>query len=94
MAIKETELHSSLWASCDELPDASQYKEDACKNLMCHFVTESGKSKGLFLKGLEERYAEALPAISKQAEALSEKVAGHLKAMGLVWNAFDMEPAE
>ena len=46
------------------------------------------------VKELEERYAEPLPALSKQVEALSEKVAGHLRAMGLVWDVSDMESAE
>lgn len=37
------------------------------------------------VKELEERYSEPLPDISKSVENLSEKVAGHLKAMGLEW---------
>ncbi|MFL9020674.1 type I restriction-modification system subunit M [Proteus mirabilis] len=37
------------------------------------------------VKELEERYNEPLPAITKSVEELSEKVAGHLKAMGLEW---------
>ena len=37
------------------------------------------------VKELEERYAEPLPKISQSVEDLSEKVAGHLKAMGLEW---------
>ncbi|WP_272530705.1 MULTISPECIES: type I restriction-modification system subunit M [unclassified Providencia] len=37
------------------------------------------------VKELEERYSEPLPDISKSVEELSEKVAGHLKAMGLEW---------
>ncbi|GAB1257642.1 type I restriction-modification system subunit M [Aurantivibrio plasticivorans] len=37
------------------------------------------------VKELEERYAEPLPQISQNVEALSDKVAGHLKAMGLEW---------
>lgn len=37
------------------------------------------------VKELEERYNEPLPAITKSVENLSEKVAGHLKAMGLEW---------
>ncbi|WP_272666701.1 type I restriction-modification system subunit M [Providencia sp. PROV069] len=37
------------------------------------------------VKELEERYNEPLPAITKSVEDLSEKVAGHLKAMGLEW---------
>lgn len=35
------------------------------------------------VKELEERYAEPLPQITEQVEALSSKVAEHLKAMGL-----------
>ncbi|HCL9034251.1 MULTISPECIES: type I restriction-modification system subunit M [Providencia] len=38
------------------------------------------------VKELEERYREPLPDISKSVEDLSEKVAGHLKAMGLEWS--------
>ncbi|WJV38372.1 type I restriction-modification system subunit M [Raoultella terrigena] len=37
------------------------------------------------VKVLEERYAEPLPALEASVEALSEKVTGHLRAMGLVW---------
>ncbi len=37
------------------------------------------------LKQLEERYAEPLPQITQQVETLSNKVAEHLKAMGLAW---------
>lgn len=37
------------------------------------------------VKELEERYAEPLPAITSSVEQLSDKVAGHLKAMGLEW---------
>lgn len=37
------------------------------------------------VKELEERYAEPLPALEASVEALSKKVAGHLRAMGLVW---------
>ena len=35
------------------------------------------------VKELEERYAEPMPVIEKQVNELSDKVAGHLKAMGL-----------
>ncbi|MFP1786164.1 type I restriction-modification system subunit M [Lonsdalea quercina] len=37
------------------------------------------------VKELEERYAEPLPALEASVEALSEKVAEHLRAMGLAW---------
>lgn len=37
------------------------------------------------VKQLEERYAEPLPALTQSVDELSDKVAGHLKAMGLEW---------
>lgn len=37
------------------------------------------------VKELEQRYTEPLPAITKSVGVLSDKVAGHLKAMGLEW---------
>ncbi|WP_417511339.1 type I restriction-modification system subunit M [Methylophaga sp.] len=37
------------------------------------------------VKELEQRYAQPLPQLAKQVEELSDKVAGHLKAMGLEW---------
>lgn len=38
------------------------------------------------VKELDERYAEPLPQISKNVDSLSDKVAQHLKAMGLEWS--------
>lgn len=37
------------------------------------------------VKELEERYSEPLPALTQSVDNLSDKVAGHLKAMGLEW---------
>ncbi len=37
------------------------------------------------VKELEERYSEPLPVITQSVENLSDKVAEHLKAMGLEW---------
>ncbi len=37
------------------------------------------------VKELEERYSEPLPVITQSVENLSNKMAGHLKAMGLEW---------
>lgn len=37
------------------------------------------------VKELEERYSEPLPALTQSVAYLSDKVAGHLKAMGLEW---------
>ncbi|SBS33693.1 Type I restriction enzyme EcoKI M protein [Marinomonas spartinae] len=38
------------------------------------------------VKQLEERYSTPLPTLSKSVDKLSDKVAGHLKAMGLAWS--------
>ena len=43
MAIKKTELYSSLWASCDELRggmDASQYKDYVLTLLFLKYVSD------------------------------------------------------
>lgn len=37
------------------------------------------------VKELEERYSEPLPTLIQSVENLSDKVSGHLKAMGLEW---------
>ena len=37
------------------------------------------------VKELEERYSTPLPTLTKSVDTLSDKVAGHLKAMGLEW---------
>ncbi|MFZ5473345.1 MAG: N-6 DNA methylase, partial [Pseudomonadota bacterium] len=37
------------------------------------------------VKELEERYAQPLPAIEREVEALAAKVEGHLRKMGLSW---------
>tara|TARA_Y100001973_G_scaffold21267_1_gene31440 strand:+ start:2780 stop:5221 length:2442 start_codon:yes stop_codon:yes gene_type:complete len=37
------------------------------------------------VKELEERYSEPLPALTQSVENLSDKVAGHIKAMSLEW---------
>nr|WP_282557578.1 type I restriction-modification system subunit M [Providencia burhodogranariea] len=43
------------------------------------------------VKELEERYSEPLPDISESVESLSEKVAGHLKSMGLEWSLWALK---
>jgi len=50
MALKKSELYSSLWASCDELRggmDASQYKDYVLVLLFVKYVSEN---LGTFLK--------------------------------------------
>lgn len=48
-------------------------------------IERMGQQLATRVKDLEERYAEPLPQISQSVEALSAKVAEHLKAMGLEW---------
>ena len=46
MAVKKTELYSSLWASCDALRggmDASQYKDYILTLLFMKYVTDKYK---------------------------------------------------
>ena len=38
------------------------------------------------VKTLEERYAEPLPQLTQDVEALSGRVDEHLKQMGFVWD--------
>lgn len=38
------------------------------------------------VQNLEERYADLLPALVEEVEALSGRVAEHLKTIGVVWN--------
>jgi type I restriction enzyme M protein len=38
------------------------------------------------VKALEERYAEPLPMLNVEVNAISARVNEHLKKMGLVWN--------
>jgi len=52
MAIKKSELYSSLWASCDELRggmDASQYKDYVLTLLFVKYVSDkaAGNAKSL-----------------------------------------------
>lgn len=39
------------------------------------------------VRALDERYAEPLPTLAAEVEMLTEKVEGHLKAMGLSWGS-------
>ena len=48
MAIKKTELYSSLWASCNALRggmDASQYKDYVLTLLFLKYVSDKAKAK-------------------------------------------------
>ncbi|NQZ43298.1 MAG: type I restriction-modification system subunit M N-terminal domain-containing protein, partial [Flavobacteriaceae bacterium] len=48
MAIKKSELYSSLWASCDELRggmDASQYKDYVLALLFVKYVSDKYKGE-------------------------------------------------
>src|SRR6266498_422500 len=76
MAIKKSELYSSLWASCDELRggmDASQYKDYVLVLLFMKYVSDKAASqKGYLLdvlKGDKEIGDKINKIIAKLAEA-------------------------
>ena len=55
MAIKKTELYSSLWASCDELRggmDASQYKDYVLTLLFMKYVSDKSLYTTNFIEPL------------------------------------------
>ncbi len=57
MAIKKTELYSSLWQSCDELRggmDASQYKDYVLTFLFMKFVSDKAENDPRFLLDVPE----------------------------------------
>ena len=57
MALKKTELYSSLWQSCDELRggmDASQYKDYILTMLFMKYVTDKAESDTDFLLDVPE----------------------------------------
>ena len=57
--------------------------------LQCNIVAEIERVTQQLanrVKELEERYSEPLPAITQSVENLSDKVAAHLKSMGLEWS--------
>lgn len=47
MALKKSDLYSSLWKSCDELPggmDGSQYKDSILTMLLMKYVSDKAKT--------------------------------------------------
>jgi len=62
MAIKKSELYSSLWQSCDQLRggmDASQYKDYVLVLLFVKYVSDKAASQAGYLLDVPEgaRYA-------------------------------------
>ncbi len=71
MAIKKSELYSTLWESCDKLRgsmDASQNKNYVLAMRFIKYISDT-----------------ALPSLSGRVDTLNGKVSDHLKEMGLVW---------
>jgi hypothetical protein len=91
MALKKSELYSSLWKSCDELRggmDASQYKDYVLVLLFVKYVSDkyAGQTLTGRIKQLAERYAAPLPKLAQEVQALSARLDEHLKKMGFAWN--------
>lgn len=88
MALKKSELYSSLWASCDELRggmDASQYKDYVLVLLFIKYVSDkyAGQPYATITvpKGASFRDMVALKGMDAEIAALETKLAKarHLK---------------
>ena len=76
MALKKSELYSSLWASCDELRggmDASQYKDYVLVLLFVKYVSD--KYAGQAYAPIADQEADASTKLGTAQDALTEKVA-------------------
>jgi type I restriction-modification system DNA methylase subunit len=75
MAIKKSELYSSLWSSCDELRggmDASQYKDDVLVLLFVKYVSDkyAGDPNALInVPAASKQVKEAQQALDAQVAA-------------------------
>jgi type I restriction enzyme M protein len=90
MAVKKSDLYSSLWKSCDELRggmDASQYKDYVLVLLFMKYVSDRAKEPGSDLVVPEDASFEALVALKGDKEIGDKvnKVIGRLATVnGLV----------
>ncbi len=67
MALKKSELYSSLWSSCDELRggmDASQYKDYVLVLLFIKYVSDKYAGQKRSTAGWLRRHAETKPKTS------------------------------
>ena len=82
MALKNSELYSSLWASCDELRggmDASQYKDYVLVLLFLNCISDKYANR---IKELADRYDTPVKTLSGRVVDLESKVNDHLRKMG------------
>ena len=78
MAIKKSELYSSLWASCDELRggmDASQYKDYVLTMLFVKYVSD--KYAGNTMSLIEVPKGASFEDMDAEIEVLEAKKAKH-----------------
>ena len=80
MAIKKSELYSSLWKSCDELRggmDASQYKDYVLVLLFMKYVSDKAASQKGYLLDVTKggSFADIL-ALEKETEGLLDEIIG------------------
>ncbi len=80
MALKKSELYSSLWQSCDELRGGMDATLAAAVQGELDRVSQTLTGR---IRQLADRYASPLPQIVDEVEQLDAKVAGHLKKMGV-----------
>ncbi len=92
MALKKSQLYSSLWQSCDELRggmDASQYKDYVLTLLFMKYISDryAGDPDALIEVPDGGSFADMVnlkgDALEGEVDGFSAKVEGHLKKMGL-----------
>jgi len=85
MAIKKSELYSSLWASCDKLRgsmEPSQYKDYV---LVLLFVKYVGDKYANEKQTVYDPTCGSGSLLLKVAEEAETKVSAQLQRMGFVW---------
>ena len=85
MAIKKSELYSSLWASCDKLRgsmEPSQYKDYVLVLLFVKYVSDKYANEKQTVYDSTCGSASLLLKIAEEAET---KVSAQLQRMGFVW---------
>jgi len=82
MAIRKSELYTSLWTSCDELRggmDASQYKDYVLFMLFIKYVSGKLAKRGAFSE--LERVNKQEAAVQDELERVSQTLTGRIRQL-------------
>src|ERR1700693_2277542 len=94
MAIKKSELYSSLWKSCDELRggmDASQYKDYVLVLLFMKYVSDKAASQKGYLLDVPKGGGFADMVALKGGKEIGDKIN---KIIGKLADANDLSPSQ